>query len=358
MLLTTGFNGAVLTRYTDIVSISKDLTLTICNQVDYWHSKHAIYFASGGLIKTGDGTVTPIVCGGAQAPLDPVPSAFNSKKCNVLGGCRYIDVLQKRSSGSATTVLNKGEILWVTGGIWDELSIHNGETSATMTPCRETNLITSTGSDFNIGNGIPLPQARAFHCLVTLEDNVVVLCGGGDSYHSVSDQCWTLDYILEEEDSNDWTLMAPLLQARSYHQCKVLVMNGGAGKMIVAAGGIDANNQTTDTVEVLYLPTGGQDDLLLTSQNWTTGPRMPMALAGAVSATTGNQSVLLVVGGVPVWGENGIVSKTILMLSCDSNAGHDLVDNCQWTINDLKLPIGRAFSTGLLLPSHSIFTGK
>ncbi len=328
LILTTGYNGEERTRETQVIAISNRdndaLTLSLCNPNDYWNAPRGLEMASGSLLELQDGSFVPVFCGGYTSDDDPDPT-----ECYTLGS--MIQGEPTSRVGAASLVLGQGETLWITGG--------NSIVSSLP-------LDTTTLYEFGRGGqlaDISLPERKSFHCLEKISDDLAILYGGEGYKQQVSDKSWSIGPEFGIDNVGDWIPLASLSKARSRHMCGVL-----NGSIVIAAGGINSINQTIDTVELFYIM--DHDPAQLTNQSWIPGPEMPLALAGAVSATVKEQTKLVIVGGVAVL-DSSEISKTVLVLSCFNM-------DCHWTINNFELPYSRAYSLGFVLPGQAMISGS
>jgi hypothetical protein len=147
------------------------------------------------------------------------------------------------------------------------------------------------GKIWTIEKKFQLPEAIAFHCLVTLSNSLLMLIGGetliNTTYTSIK-KTWFFDTL-----NNNWTEGPDLITSRYAHSCGVMNwLNPDTEmleKVVVVAGGYDGKDDLT-SVELLFL--NGYD---LFQDGWVKGPVLPYGNVG--SSLIEYQNGLIIVGG-------------------------------------------------------------
>ncbi len=314
------------TRHTDVFALVNG-TLFLCSHS--FHLPFVLYRTTGGYLRSstaaaGNHTVIPVVCGGKTED-------YSAQKCYRLGSDKVIGKLAApRDGGLASTVVNNGRTLWVTGG--------DSGNSATTTELLDLSIDSNHSFSLTTREGLQLPIQTSHYCLQTVDNETVILYGGYHDYSSLNDT-WTI----RDLDSGVWERQAPMTTPRSRLICGVLDVNGQ--KVIVAAGGVFDGDTfaTTDTTELLAA----------LNEAWQPGPDLPTKLASAGSATTPDQSTMFIAGGIISFIPDSF-SRSIYSLQC----ANDILD-CQWTMLDFELAYPRTHSSlAMILPPYSIDEGS
>ena len=279
--------------------------------------------ATGAFVRqsTKDSTYRALVCGGED-------NSFSQYDCFRISPKGFAGVTAKSGNlgvprqGAASVTLNDGTELWVTGGI-DRYG--------------STEIIDAANgySNTHIHNRPTLPKELAFHCLKQLQIvNKVILYGGEDTHSSTPliQDSWTTDL------DTDWIWTGMMSAPRKLHACGVLRANDGSD-IVVAAGGLDVDNKVLDSVDLLLIEAvNGHFD------SWILGPRMPLTLCDAASATTSDQKRLFVVGGTISY-EPFEQSLFVFNFACNQEN-----NDCKWAKNNLELWLGRSSGVAMMLP--------
>ncbi len=195
--------------------------------------------------------------------------------------------------GADSLVTDNGTTLWITGGLDNE------------TDSQSTELINVNDEDGVPILGPQLPFSLKHHCLEKIASNIVILVGGLDKKGILSMN----SFSIRLDTKIRWQSQPHLLEARFKHACGVVKDESIPGEMIViVAGGLVLKNgllTATDTVELLHVKVMESDldgnHFSLKKDDWEMGERLPKALSGAASASTADQTRLLMVGSNAIY---------------------------------------------------------
>ncbi len=361
-LLTTGWNGLQETR--DTLAYVTDLKDAVDSnsstqqqhiQVRCWPlssalaSPIAVADSTGALLRTPEvnklqkssSYYTAVFCGGLTA------SGGGSKNCYKLGGSSLQPLVSmtRVRIDAISTVIGDGGTLWVTGGY---------DTSGTDLITTEW-IRMASAADAIIGEGVDLPRPTSFHCLEMIDQDMAILYGGSeyiDSAETLHD-VWTLTGLSGNvpafSTSNEglpWTSRPPMMLTRREHICGVIkqdTSSGNMGKIVVAAGGMTSYpGIVTDHVEFLSV-----DGNNVFEEEWVEGPKLPHAICRAGSATTQDQTMLFVSGGM-IEEDPWVASIFILTLKCVNNI-------CEWAEADIELENPLTHTVAMILPPGGQF---
>jgi len=166
-----------------------------------------------------------------------------------------IHPLNVRRDDAASAML--GQEWWVAGG-------NDGSRILSSTELR--------GPDGKWKKYVKLPAPTAGHCMVTLDENRVLLAGGRQSNYAHS-----RTYIFDRT-TGLWERKQNMLSRREDHSCALVDKN-----KVIMTGGVD--NSGLSTTEVYSLST----------DSWSTGPDLPKATEDAKMITV--DGVVYHVGG-------------------------------------------------------------
>jgi hypothetical protein len=248
----------------------------------------------------------PILCVGYQN------SAYSNK-------CYSLEINEWVSSASMNSVrvqaaaaqLQDGKLL-VTGGLDSSVSYLN---SAEM--------LTEEGWESNIPS---LPVKIYQHCMVTVNSTTVMAIGG----YQNGQQSGKTFYITFGEKS--WTEGPELKIKRDSHSCGKIRRNKQSQDMsIIVAGGYD--NSYLSSVEIL-------DE---GSNEWQTGPELPLGIYGSQMVEDQNGGVVLIGGYSSSAGTLG----TLYQLP---HGGQDAV----WTKMEQKMKNEKYYHSAFLIPDSIV----
>ncbi len=373
-MLTTGWNGYKEVGDTETYIAtspysSPTSSLTRCRPPTRpIQSMHPLAKATGSVLKKGNNdnrTSTdyhyfPVVCGGDRN------YAF-SNKCYHLNAApphvaTLVGIMQEMRIGAASIPILNGTALWVTGGEYDLISSTTEWLNVSAADVKMEDASSSSSSPLPkvLSAGIQLPQPRAFHCLKVINAKTAILYGGSDGSPTDfpgSNLTWTIhdidanEQILSSSQGSDnlWIPRASMKLRRFLHGCGVIRQDifddvSSVRKLfVVAAGGAETRYETTDLVELLAVTVTEGEDNVVFSEAWEEGPRMPTTLRDAASATTPDQTMLILAGGL-ITKQPYKMSYKIFNLRCAA-AGY-----CWWTTDENRLMFPRTFSVAMVLP--------
>jgi hypothetical protein len=196
--------------------------------------------ASGGLLNNN----VALICGGDNFPTihdDCFPITANAIEASVK--------LTKPKVGSSSVVLN-GSTLWLTGGFLKELKEETDEYQEYFyVETKSTEFVQLNGPS----PGPDLPHKVGSHCLVSLNDSIVILIGGFQGGKHLED---TFYY---NNDHQTWTEGPSLINGRYDHSC-ALFKSPLHGDTVIVTGGYGQDGTLAST-ELLNLD----------SNSWTLG---------------------------------------------------------------------------------------
>jgi hypothetical protein len=268
-----------------------------CKNPPNFQSK--IFAAIGGL----GFKENPILCGGRQNSAD-------SNKCFSLENNEWVSSASMNSvrTFSAAAQLKDAKLL-VTGGRDGSLSDLN---SAEM--------LTEKGWESNI---LSLPVTIYRHCMVTVNATTVMVIGGVQNGQGYSGK--TFHFTFGEES---WTEGPELKNKRDDHSCGRIRRNKESQEMsIIVAGGYVGSSRLS-SVEIL-------DE---GSNEWQTGPELPLGISSSQMVEDQSGGVVLIGGSSSSVGN----LDTLYQLP---HGGQDAV----WTKMEQKMKTGRALHTAFLV---------
>ncbi len=330
--MTTGYNLGKIASNSEAFTTLETLGLRSCydSEMDLAPPKRTS-FATGGVLNLSNlGSPMPVICGGIDEHLHETRECYRLDKT---GQETAVASLKSTRIGAASVSIRNGTVLWVTGGTSHHTDIVQDTTEwLAVNPIDNMSLTTS--------EGVKLPMDLKFHCLVMLSDNLAILYGGSNYYNILQGQSWTIDV-----NSNvSWQEAASMSTPRAGHICGVI---GNQEQLIVVAtGGERLNYEITDDVELLCLDIVDQEYLDVNGKEWESGPRLPIGLAYAASATTSDRAILFVAGGL-VDLVDSLVSASIFLFHCHNG----LTSMCEWRRQCIELGNGgRYYSLAFTLP--------
>ncbi len=351
-MLTTGWDGyntlgdteAFLVKSSAYAAGGQSLARCLETSLQMVQSMHSLQAATGGVLKNPIADeYRPIICGGVKK------DSLGNDRCYLLKKPPNLPIQvgvmrrQMRKEAASIAIWNR-TALWLTGGrMGDELL-------ATT----EWIHVSSTGNT-QLLPGVPLPKRMTGHCLEMIGDNVAILFGGrsvATEHPRAFDlhETWTIGNLDGQEFVDEmksdhassklwWTPRSPMKHAHVYHACGVIRVDA-VRKFVVAAGGEDAFSVPTNKVELLEIT--DNDD----SSYWKEGPNLPTALSRAASATTSDQNVLFVAGGLVSPAEPFYASTAMYSFRCTTMTAA----TCWWSKEELSLMLGRLHGLALIVP--------
>ncbi len=337
--MTTGETAKEYIGATDVIKVWNLAAQESNCYYSEWHTEALISGATGGLLRItpidqqGSRSISyvPIFCGGLRnGNVEP------ETMCYQLGLSGHIRELTSKRSGAASVVIDNGQAMWITGGF--DGAIYSETFDMIIADANGMSFDTSS-----LDRELNLAQAMAHHCLEVIDQSLAILYGGHNST-GVASESWTMD--INTSWKQGWQSRASMTVARYNHACGVIktspTANNAVSKVVAAAGGFTSQTLIVDSVELLSVGPGN-----VISQAWIFGPKMPVSLAGTASATTKDQTLLFVAGGIKAV-ELFEVTNSVFTFQCLD------IDNCQWTKMDQELRHARANSVAFVFPPISI----
>ena len=341
LLVTSGFNNFYELGNTEAFIVlpsnqSEQPSIARCQPVPFQtQSMHALTAPTGGVLKANKSETTyqyvPIVCGGTQ-------NREGSDKCyhidtdNAYFPTEVAMMREPRASAASIPVLD-GTTLWVTGGSLFDLPLATTE----LIKVSALSAVDKTLAE----EGIQLPLPMSGHCLEAINGKTAILYGGS-TWTGFPDArvrpVWTIDNIDKmgvPNHQNSWTERKSMKRGRIFHSCGVIRVDS-TRKFVVAAGGHGSND---NTVELLPVDEDSHGNIVI-NDSWQDGPPMLENLRISASATTEDQSTLLLAGGIVE--ATGQVSDAIYSFRCQGGP-------CWWT-KDSKMEIRRFGAIALIIP--------
>ncbi len=249
----------------------------------------------------------PILCGGYQ-------NGAYSNKCYILENNMWVSSYSMDWARAYAAAAQWQDCNYlVAGGSPDSNSY-----------LKSAEMLTEEGWEKNIQ---PLPVTFSAHCMVTLNLTTVMVIGGfQDRKYSGK----TFYFTFGEER---WTEGPELKNKRKWHSCGKIRRNNESQEInIIVAGGSDGS-PILSSVEIL-------DE---GSNEWQTGPELPLGIYGSQMVEDQNGGVVLI-GGYSAPAEN---LDTLFQLP---HGGQDAV----WTKMEQKMKIKRHSHTAFLVPDSLV----
>jgi hypothetical protein len=297
-VLICGALNPVVTDTCEVINL--DSSETTCRNLPYLPS--TLYAAIGGLGLQKN----PIICGGWQ-------DGVMSSRCFTLQNSKWdfsFNMSSVRSSAAAVQLLD-GKIL-VTGG-WNGIASLNS-----------AELLTEQGWESNIPS---LPVSIYGHCMAAVNSTTVMVIGGLQSGQN-SETTFYFTFGKERWDEG------PKLKYKRYlHSCGKIRRNNESQEMSIIVAGGEIRSSSLSSVEIL-------DE---GSNQWKTGPELPLAIF--VSQMIEDQN-----GGVALIGGESSSGDNLDILFKLQHGGKDAV----WTRMKQKLKDGRRYHTAFLVPDNIV----
>jgi hypothetical protein len=214
----------------------------------------------------------PILCGGCNASISNQCDCYiyENKSWNKFES--LVECVRFPSSVSFS-LPNGSDIFLIAGG-------YDGNTS-------KATVQSYNGSSWNIDNNAVLPFPTWVHCLVKINDSVLLLIGGYD----ISYQADSFFFHIKERR---WTPGPALNIARYGHGCGTIdwlnTSSNQVEKVVFAVGGKTFNDTYLNVVEMLYLNEQNIDNL-----KWIIGPQLPKT--ASFGTVVEFQNSIILVGG-------------------------------------------------------------
>ncbi len=322
---------------------------------------HALTYATGGLLKVKKPSEShvPVVCGGRG------PNHEGNNKCYLLEGITdmvkqtVVGQMREMRQGAASIAAVDGTVLWVTGGKFATTVAASDTTEWLNIESLSAKIDTLNSSKTSLSKGMPLPRRLTFHCLEKINSKTAILYGGTEwvQHEEGLRYTWTIgnldsiSTILNVDNSEQsqqqlWTPRADMELARYHHSCGVVredISVNTRRKIVVAAGGANEHDSRTDHVELLKIEEDEAGNIAYVSNQWEEGPPLPTNLREAASATTGDQSMLFVAGGLVKPGDSAISSTAIYSFRCALGA-------CWWTKDNVELNFFWSNAEAFIIP--------
>ncbi len=186
----------------------------------------------------------------------------------------------------------------------------------------DAEMLTEEGWESNIPY-LPVAIVDA-HCMVTINSTTVMVIGGRQNNHDWSQKTF---YFTFGDES--WTEGPELKNKRAYHSCGKIRRNKDSQEMSIIVAGVP------------YLPS--VEILDEDSNEWQTGPKLPLGIAYSQMVEDPNGGVALIGGYSP---SNGYL-KTLYQLP---HGGQDAA----WTKIKQKLQTGRQYHTAFMVPDNIV----
>ncbi len=376
LVLSTGWNGYVTFGDTEMFvapspnsHYSKSrLNLARCQpSTDQTQSMYTLASASGAVLKAvqDEQIFMPIVCGGFVA------EGVDNHYCYNLGDPRgstipkIVGTMKETREGSASIAVLEDTTLWVTGGISEAFA--GTDTTEWIDVSKALTVDDHDNSPKSLSYGISLPIAMAWHCLELVNEEMAILYGGvtevtQSQVQTALHTTWTIDVAEHVKFSpamldgtpQQWTPRAPMNHGRYSHTCGVIraldIDTDNANftrKFVLAAGGVDQASHSgfEQRVELLQVDEYSSGQIVI-RESWMDGCLktecpLPATLSGAASASTKDQTVLFVAGGVIA---NNMPSMPIYSVRCKSPGV------CWWTKETAELTFARHNAVAMMIP--------
>jgi hypothetical protein len=214
---------------------------------------------------------------------------------------------------AAASQLQDGKIL-VTGG--DDMS---------GSSLNSAEMLTKEGWESNIPS---LPVTIYCHCMVTVNSTTVMVIGG---YQNDKISGGTFYFTFGE---GNWTNGPLLKNKRIYHSCGKIRRNTDSQEMSIIVAGGYYGSSFLSSVEILNEG----------SNEWQTGPELPLVIAASQIVEDLNGGIVLI-GGRSSSGGTLNILNTLYQLS---HGGQD----ANWTSVVQTLQIARYLHTAILVPDN------
>jgi hypothetical protein len=176
--------------------------------------------ASGGLLSSNIG----LICGGFATSMYQ-DRCFSFTDSSIEANVKLLQARQQ----AASVVINGGTTLWITGG-----KLSGGATTYS------TELVELNGTK----SGRDMPLALRIHCLVSLDDETIILIGGTNG--GIASMSSATFYYNTE--NRTWTDGPSMITGRGGHSC-ALFKSAKHGRTVIVAGGMNSATQfLTSTV--------------------------------------------------------------------------------------------------------------
>ncbi len=289
-ILICGGNNPITIDTCEVISLES--SRSTCKNPSNFPAK--VRGAIGGLVFEEN----PIICGGVQ-------NGLLSNKCYSLENNEWVSSVSMNSERgfAASAQVQDGKLL-VTGGVSENY-------------LNSTEMLTVEGWESNIPF---LPVTIGSHCMVNVNSTTVMFIGG------FQNGIKTFYFTFGEES---WTEGPELIKNRFGHSCgKIRRYTESQEMSIIVAGGNDGSSRLS-SVEIL-------DE---GSNEWQTGPELPIRIDNSQMIKDWNGGVILI-GGV------GNLD-TLYQLS---HGGLDAL----WTKMKQKLKTERSEHTAFLVPDNTV----
>jgi N-acetylneuraminic acid mutarotase len=214
-------------------------------------------------------------------------------------------------NNAAAAQLKDGKLL-VTGGV-----------DASGSDVKSVEILTEEGWESNIPS---LPVTISYHCMVTINSTTVMVIGGKQN-GQYSGKTFYLTF-----GEKSWTEGPELKFNRVWHSCGKIRRNKDSQEMsIIVAGGWDGSYLSS--VEIL-------DE---GSNDWKTGPELPIGIGDSEMVEDQNGGVVL------IGGDSSSVFNLDTLYQLP-HGGQDAV----WTKMEQKMKTGRNSHTAFLIPDNVV----
>ncbi len=269
----------------------------------------------------GDGGHAVVICGGQG-----MEGNFLLKSCYIATNQKsfqseHFDMQNGYRTAAASTVIDNGLTLWITGG-WDFSSRQNTSELVTLNPVSSSK------------NGPQLILALESHCMVQLNESHAMLIGGSSDFHDPEDRTWCYSNLHQQQ----WASCPNLNYRRKNLACGVLYDNMLDQTVVMVAGGIHVDMFGDKTVEHLFIGDNSRWD-----QGWTIDNGvLCYGTFGPSSVVSHDKSRLIIIGGRAIGYPNPYHKS---LCSCTITQGSP---NCE--VMKQELQIGRGLSVAMLIP--------
>jgi hypothetical protein len=186
-------------------------------------------------------------------------------------------------------------------------------------------MLTEEGWESNIPS---LPVTIYSHWMVTVNSTTVMVIGGSQNGPGYSGKTF---YFTFGEES--WTEGPELKNKRRWHSCGKIRRNKESQEMSIIVAGGYVDSSYLSSVEILHEG----------SNEWQTGPELPLGIRSAQMVEDQN-------GGVVLIGGQSSSAGTLDTLYQLPHAGQDAV----WTKMEQKMKIGRKWHTAFMVPDNLV----